>query len=50
MASYQGETHLFGTSTLIRLLKQQRANGVVHLASTVINSQHPLAEHRGEAK
>ena len=36
MASYQGEAHLFGTSTLIRLLKQQSANGVVCLASRVI--------------
>ena len=40
------EAHLFGTSTLFRLLKQQRANGVVCLASTVIDRCQWLAEHR----
>ena len=38
--------HLFGTSTLITLLKQQRANGVECLASTVIDRRQWLAEHR----
>ena len=46
LASYHPEAHLFGTSTLITLLKQQRANGVVCLASTVIDRQQWLAEHR----
>ena len=46
MASYRTEAQLFGTSTLITLLKQQRANGVVCLASTVIYRPQWLAEHR----
>ena len=36
----------YETSTLITLLKQQRANGVVCLASTVIDRRQWLAEHR----
>ena len=43
------ETHLSGTSTLITLLKQQSANGVVCLAGTVIDRQHRLAEHAGRS-
>ena len=46
LASYRAEAHLFGTTTLITLLKQQMANGVVCLASTVIDRQQWLAEHR----
>ena len=34
------------TSTLVTLLKQQRANGDVCLASTVIDRRQWLAEHR----
>ena len=47
LASYCAEAHLFGTSTLITLLKQQSANGVVCVAGTVINQRHRLAEHAG---
>ena len=46
---FRAEAHLFGTSTLITLLKQQSANGVVRLAGTVIDRRHRLAEHAGRS-
>ena len=49
LASHRSEAHFCGTSTLITLLKQQSANGVVCLAGAVIDRRHRLAEHTGRS-